>query len=135
MPSTALKIVRPTRTRVVFHSPTATWLTIAAPSSRICMKSLYWRRKFCQPGSFFLPASSFRPYFCRREAASVLLSPLAESTPSSFATCSEDRVYHFFELPVVSAIFVILPLKTSGGQPCRDSPVPRSHPASAAWGT
>ena len=34
-----------------------TRLTTAAPKRMICMKSRYWRRKACQPDSFFFAAS------------------------------------------------------------------------------
>ena len=63
MPSTALKTVRPISTSVVLISCVKTWLTTAAPSRTICMKSLYWRTNACQPDSFFFAASSLGPYF------------------------------------------------------------------------
>ena len=48
-------------------SRVTTRLSTAAPSRMICMKSWYWRRKACQPDSFFLAA---------RIVGAVLLQPL-----------------------------------------------------------
>ena len=41
-------------------------LTIAAPSSTSCIRSRYWRRNACQPGSFSASASLFGPNSARR---------------------------------------------------------------------
>ena len=94
-PSTALKIVRTTSTIVVPTSRVTTRLSTAAPSRMICMKSLYWRRKACQPDSFFLAASSLGPYCCKRCCASAALKPFAGSTFSCSATASGVIAYHF----------------------------------------
>ena len=75
MPRTALNTVSPRRTKVVPSSWTITWLTTAAPTSSICMKSRYWRTKVLQPGSFFLPASLLPPYFSSLRRASSALRP------------------------------------------------------------
>ena len=103
-PRTALNTVKTRSTRVVPHSAVTTRLTTAATRRRICMKSLYWRKKACQPGSFGLPASLFGPYFSSRCFASTLLSPLAGSTPSSLATASGVSVYHLGWSPDNSAM-------------------------------
>ena len=95
MPSTALKTVSTTNTIVVPHSRVNTRLNTAAPSRIICMKSWYWRRKACQPDSFFLPVNSLRPYFCSRCCASAELNPLAGSTSSTSETAPAVMAYQF----------------------------------------
>ena len=51
---TALNTVSPISTIVVPHSPVTITFTIAAPSSRICMKSWYCRSERVQPGLLLL---------------------------------------------------------------------------------
>jgi hypothetical protein len=65
---------------VVPHLPVKSWLAAAATNRTICIRSRYWRRKACQPDSFFLSARWFGPYCCKRCCASAALKPLAGST-------------------------------------------------------
>ena len=92
-PSTALKTVRPTSTSVVPASPVTTWLTTAAPTRMICMKSWYWRTKACSPDSAFLAASTLEPCSCRRRSTSAADSPRAGSTSRRVATSSGESWY------------------------------------------
>ena len=92
-PSTALKIVRPTRTTVVPTSPVTIWFTIAAPTRMICIRSWYWRRKACRPDSVFLASSTLDPCSCRRRSTSDCDSPWAGSTSRRVATSSGDNWY------------------------------------------
>ena len=84
-PSTAFSTVRPMITRPVENSCRATMLTIAAPSRTSCIRSRYWRRNACQPGSFFASASLFGPTCSRRRSTSAASSPCRGSTPSCCA--------------------------------------------------
>ena len=109
-PNTALKTVRTTSMIDVRTSRVTTRLSTAAPSRMICMKSLYWRRKACQPDSFFLAARMLAPYCCRRCCASAALSPFAGSTFSCPATASGVIAYHFGCAPAGSAMVCSSPL-------------------------
>ena len=110
MPNTALKIVSTTSMIDVRTSRVTTRLSTAAPSRMICMKSLYWRRKACKPDSFFVAASSLRPYCCKRCCASAALKPLAGSTFSCWATASNVSAYQFGCSVVGSAMVSPFPL-------------------------
>src|SRR5262245_59990228 len=102
-PSTALRTVRPTSTRVVPSCPVKTRLMAAAASRMSCMKSWYWRRKACSPDSFAFAASWLGPCCCRRCAASAALSPRAGSTPRRWATASGVRLYQAGSCPAGAA--------------------------------
>ena len=65
-PRTAFSTVMPMITRPVENSCRATMLTSAAPRSTSCIRSRYWRRNACQPGSFSASASLFGPCSARR---------------------------------------------------------------------
>ena len=99
-PITALKTVRPASTTVVPVSPVTSWLTTAATSSTICMKSWYWRRNAWKPDSFFAAASRFGPVVPSRERASSALRPRPGSTASSRATEVASSEYQSTRAPV-----------------------------------
>ena len=80
-PRIALSTVRPRITRPVENSWRATMLTIAAPRRTSCIRSRYWRRNACQPGSFFASASLFGPNCARRRSTSAASSPRARVDP------------------------------------------------------
>ena len=94
-PNTALKTVRTRSTIVVPHSPVTTMLITAAPTRMICMKSWYWRRKACQPDSFFLAASSLGPYCCRRCCASACAQPLGRIDFQLLRNCLRRQAIPF----------------------------------------
>ncbi len=81
-PRIAFSTVIPRIARPVPNSWSATTLTIAAPTSTSCIRSRYWRRNECQPGSFASSASLFGPYCARRFSTSPASSPDFGSTPS-----------------------------------------------------
>ena len=74
-PITALKTVRPASTTVVPDSPVTTWLTTAATSRTICMKSWYWRRNASKPGLLLARRQPVGAVRWSRLAASAWLSP------------------------------------------------------------
>ena len=74
-PRIALSTVSPRITMPVLNSCSATMLTIAAPTSTSCIRSRYWRRNACQPGSFSASTSLFGPYSARRRSTSAASEP------------------------------------------------------------
>ena len=60
-PMSALNTVSASTTTPVVTSPSAMMLTTAAPTRTSCMRSLYWRRNACHPGSLRSSASAFGP--------------------------------------------------------------------------
>ncbi len=87
-PSTALRTVSPRITMPVLNSCSAAMLTIAAPTRTSCIRSRYWRRNACQPGSVAASASLFGPTSPRRRSTSPGESPWRGSTPSPLHTSS-----------------------------------------------
>src|SRR5262245_40670773 len=63
-------------------------LTIAAPTRTSCMRSRYWRRNACQPGSVSGSASLFGPDSARRRSTSDASRPAPGSTSSRAQTSS-----------------------------------------------
>ena len=74
-PSTAFSTVMPMITRPVENSCRAMMLMSAAPRSTSCIRSRYWRRNACHPGSFSASASLFGPCSARRPSTSAASSP------------------------------------------------------------
>ena len=82
MPMAALSTVSPMSSTPVEYSPTGQMLTMPATSSTSCMRSLYWRTKTRQPGSFSPSANLLDPYVARLEVTSAARSPTLASTPA-----------------------------------------------------
>ena len=93
-PRTAFRTVRAMITMPVDHSCSATMLTIAAPRSTSCMRSRYWRRNACQPGSFLASASLFGPTCARRRWTSASSRPAAGSTSRRAHASAAASVCH-----------------------------------------
>ena len=133
-PIRALTTVRPRTTNPVETSCRATMLTTAAPTSTSCMRSRYWRRNACQPGSLASSASLFGPYRCRRSTTSAALRPAAGSTSSRRQTSSAESPYQSASvsgvtLVLATALMTRLPGEWYGGSaPCTVAPSPASGP-------
>ena len=66
----------------VLSSCSAAMLTTAAPTRTSCIRSRYWRRNACHPGSLSASARRFGPTCARRRPTSSASRPFPGSTPS-----------------------------------------------------